>query len=76
MVLGNEHSRVIITGGNVRISPEGQTPVSPDGLPLSCRTPDGDRFEAECHDRRGSWTYTADRDEEGQLWVWLPEAGQ
>ena len=75
--LGNEHSRVIITGGNVRLSPEeSQTPVSPGGLPLYCRTPAEDHFEAECRDRRGSWTYVADRDEDGQLLVWLHRADQ
>ena len=73
MLLGNEHSRVIVTGGNVRLFPENQqTPVSPDGLPLHCETPAGNRFEAEFHDKRESWTYVADRNEDGHLFVWVP----
>ena len=73
MLLGNEHSRVIITGGNVCIFPENsQVPVSPDGLPLHCKTPDGDHFEASFKDRRESWTYIADRDDDGHLYVWVP----
>ncbi|MCR5567056.1 MAG: EAL domain-containing protein [Clostridiales bacterium] len=73
LLLGNEHSRVIITGGNVRLSPEnGQAPVSPEGLPLRCETPAGDHYEASFKDRRGSWTYRADRNEDGQLFVWVP----
>ena len=74
MLLGNEHSRMIITGGNVRLFPENQqSPVSPDGLPLFCQTPQEDHFEAECRDRRETWTYTADRNEDGYLFVWLPK---
>ena len=74
MLLGNEHSRVIITGGNILISPEdSQVPVSPGGLPLQCRILTEDHFEADCKDRRASWKYVADRDEDGQLFVWLPE---
>ena len=75
MLLGNEHSRVIITGGNILISPEdSQVPVSPGGLPLQCRILTEDHFEADCKDRRASWKYVADRDEDGQLFVWLPES--
>jgi EAL domain-containing protein (putative c-di-GMP-specific phosphodiesterase class I)/DNA-binding LacI/PurR family transcriptional regulator/GGDEF domain-containing protein len=73
MLLGNEHSRVIITGGNVRIFPENnQTPFSPAGLPLYCQTPPGDHFEQVCQDKRATWTYMADRAPDGQLFVWLP----
>ena len=73
MPLGNEHSRVVITGGNFRLVPEGsQTPVSPAGLPLFCQTPPGDHFEQVCRDKRSTWTYVADRNAEGQLLVWLP----
>ena len=73
MMLGNEHSRVVITGGNVRVFPEsGQTPVSPEGLQLHCETPEGDHYEAEFRDKRESWTYTADRDGDGHLYVWIP----
>ena len=74
LLLGNEHSRVIITGGNVRIFPENeQIPVSPGGQPLHCETPTEDHFEASYTDKRESWTYIADRDEDGQLYVWIPE---
>ncbi len=75
MLLGNEHSRVIITGGNVRLVPDSsQAPVSPDGLPLYCCTPSENHFEQICRDSRGSWTYAADRNGEGELTVWLPKA--
>lgn len=73
LLLGNEHSRVIITGGNIRIFPKNnQTPVSPAGLPLYCQTPPGDHFEQVCKDKRSTWTYVADRAADGQLFVWLP----
>ena len=74
MVIGNENSRMIITGGNVAIFPENnQTPVSPAGAPLHCMTPAEDHFEQECKDKRSAWTYVADRNAEGQLYVWLPD---
>ena len=74
MLLGNEHSRVIITGGNVCDFPDcTQLPVSPDGTPLVCHTPAEDHFEEEFRDRRESWTYVANRDEDGQLSVWIPK---
>ena len=74
MLLGNEHSRVVITGGNVRVFPEAsQAPVSPAGLPLHCETPEGDHFEVEYKDKRETWTYKADRDSEGHLYVWIPK---
>ncbi len=73
MLLGNEHSRVMITGGNVRAFPEShQAPVSPGGLALHCESPAGDHYEANFRDKRESWTYRADRDEEGHLYVWVP----
>ena len=73
MLLGNEHSRMIITGGNVRLSSEdGPGPVSPNGVPLSCNSPAEDHFETVCGDGHSSWTYTADRNRDGRLTVWLP----
>ena len=73
MLLGNEHSRVVITGGNIRIFPENnQTPVSPSGQPLYCQTPPEDHFEQVCKDKHATWTYVADRTANGQLFVWLP----
>jgi len=75
MMMGNDHSRMIITGGNVRVFPEkGQYPVSPSGVPLCCLTPPEDHFEKACQDSRASWTYVADRNADGQLCVWLPQA--
>ena len=74
MLLGNEQSRVMITGGNVRLFPDSdQAPFSPGGAPLHCLTPEEDHFEAECRDRRSSWTYVADRDKDGSLYVWVPD---
>ena len=76
MPLGNEHSRVVITGGNICLFPEGSRgPVSPGGLPLFRRTPEGDHFEQTFSDRRESWTYVADRNAQGRLTVWLPAEG-
>ena len=73
MLLGNGHSRVIVTGGNVRLYPQGgQTPLSPNGVPLHCEAPSGKHFEAECGDGRSAWTYTAERSPDGRLLVWLP----
>ena len=73
MLLGNEHSRVIITGGNVRLFPEGSNvPISPGGLHLVSQTPKKDHFEQTFSDQRGSWTYIADRNPEGNLFVWIP----
>ena len=77
MLLGNDHSRMVITGGSVSLAPDaGQTPLSPDGSPLFCHTPAEDHFERECRDSRSFWTYTADRNPDGRLFVWLPEDGR
>ena len=74
MLLGNSHSRVIITGGNVCLLPEvPQPPVSPGGVPLCLHTPEEDHFEKEFRDRREVWNYVADRNAEGILCVWIPE---
>lgn len=74
MTLGNKLSRVIVTGGNVHLFPENNhPPVSPAGLPLRINMPEGDHFEQTFHDRRGEWTYKADRDEEGGLYTWVPK---
>jgi len=76
LLLGNDFSRVIITGGNVRIFPEGRRiPLSPGDVPLRYETPVEDHFEKTFSDRRATWTYVADRNREGQLGVWVP-AGQ
>ena len=76
LLLGNNHSRLVVTGGNVRLFPdESQVPVSPGGLPLRRQTPKEDHFEQTFSDRRGSWTYKADRNPEGALTVWIPAEG-
>ena len=77
LLLGNEMSRMIITGGNVRLFPESDhPPVSPAGLPLRIFKPEGDHYEKTFRDRRGEWTCKADRDEEGKLYVWVPRDAQ
>lgn len=74
LLLGNAHSRVVVTGGNVLLDPvQEETPVSPGGLPLHKEEPEGDRYEKSFRDRRGSWTYIAERDKEGRLSVWVPD---
>ena len=73
LMLGNENSRFIVTGGNFRIFPDSSAaPVSPGGLPLSYLNPKEDHFEQTFRDRREVWTYRADRDTEGHLGVWIP----
>ena len=75
MPLGNARSRVVITGGNVRLTPEdSRMPVSPGGLPLACHSPAEDHFEQTFRDPGGSWTYTANRNANGHLSVWIPKA--
>lgn len=73
-LIGNNHSRFMVTGGNFRLFPEGETvPVSPGGRPLVYRTPKGDRFEQTFTDRRATWTYRAQRNDDGHLGVWIPQ---
>ena len=77
LLLGNAHSRAVVTGGNVLLAPDPPAgkrgaPVSPAGLPLHCLRPEGPRYEKSFRDKRESWTYTADRDAEGNLAVWIP----
>lgn len=73
LLLGNEHSRVIVTGGNVPLYPDSDhPPVSPGGVPLRIHRPEGDRFEETFRDKRGEWTYTAERNADGELVVWVP----
>lgn len=75
MMLGNEESRCIVTGGNFHLSGDKSVvPVSPDGTPLCYLTPKVDHFEQNFRDRRESWTYVADRNAEGTLGVFIPAA--
>ena len=74
LLMGNHHSRLVITGGNIHLFQEGDAvPVSPGGKPLHFSNPKGDHFEKTFSDRRATWTYKADRNEEGYLGVWIPE---
>ena len=73
MILGNDQSRCVITGGNFSFTGDGSLhPVSPDGTPLVYLTPPGDRYEAVFTDRRETWTYRAERNAEGHLGVFVP----
>ena len=73
MLLGNSNSRFTVTGGNLQIFQDASPPpVSPAGLPLHLLTPAEDHFEQTFRDRRETWTYVADRNEEGCLGVYVP----
>lgn len=77
MMLGNDDSRCIITGGNFHFSDsENLRPVSPDRTPLTYLEPSGDHYEETFADRRETWTYRADRNAEGTLGVFVPPAAQ
>ena len=55
LLLGNERSRFVVTGGNIRLEQEsGRTPVSPAGIPLDFVRPEGDHYEAVFRDRQDS----------------------
>ncbi len=72
-LIGNNHSRFMVTGGNIQLFQEGDNvPVSPCGAPLSFLNPEGDHFEQTFTDRRATWTYQADRNQDGYLGVWIP----
>ena len=72
LLLGNENSRFIVTGGNIRLFHEGgNAPVSPAGLPLHFANPKENHYEAVFRDPRAVWTYRADRDKDGYLGVWI-----
>ena len=74
-LLGNEHSRCIITGGNYTVfRPDSVQPVSPAGETLIFFQPPDDHYERTFRDRRGAWTYIADRDARGRLGVWIPSS--
>ncbi len=75
LMLGNENSRFIVTGGNFQIFPDNSAgPVSPAGLPLFFLNPKEDHFERTFRDKRETWRYVADRDPDGHLGVYiLPE---
>ncbi|MBR4577086.1 MAG: EAL domain-containing protein [Clostridia bacterium] len=75
MILGSEGSRCVVTGGNLNFARDRSAmPVSPDGTPLVFRMPEEDHFERTFRDRKETWTYRADRNAEGKLGVFVPEA--
>ncbi len=72
LLLGNEHSRFVVTGGNIHLAQESDhTPVSPAGTPLCFANPNKDHYEATFCDGDEEWTYIADRNENGYLGVWI-----
>ena len=72
LLLGNERSCYIVTGGNIHLAQESDhTPVSPAGIPLCFATPGKDHYEAVFRDEEEEWTYQADRNEDGYLDVWI-----
>ncbi|MBR6164873.1 MAG: hypothetical protein IKQ45_02960 [Clostridia bacterium] len=72
LLLGNERSRYIVTGGNIHLAQvSGHTPVSPAGIPLCFANPGKDHYEAVFRDEEEEWTYKADRNEDGYLGVWI-----
>ena len=72
LLLGNDRSRYIVTGGNIHLAQESDhTPVSPAGIPLCFANPGKDHYEAVSRDEEEEWTYKADRNENGYLGVWI-----
>ncbi|MBR5372043.1 MAG: hypothetical protein IK130_07495, partial [Oscillospiraceae bacterium] len=72
LLLGNENSRFVVTGGNIHLAQESEhTPVSPAGTPLCFATPGKDHYEATFREGDTEWTYKADRNEDGYLGVWI-----
>ena len=74
MLLGNESSRFIVTGGNILLNPDDLKniyPVSPAGRRLDRSEPSCEHFEQNIIDGTGSYLYTADIDPDtGELAVW------
>lgn len=72
LLLGNEHSPFVVTGGNIHLAQDSDhTPVSPAGTPLCFADPSKDHYEATFRDGDEEWTYKADRNENGYLGVWI-----
>ena len=72
LLLGNDRSRYIVTGGNIHLAQESDhTPVSPAGIPLCFANPGKDHYEAVFRDEEEEWTYRADRNGNGYLGVWI-----
>ncbi len=77
LMFGNDHSRVVITGGNVQLLPaHSQPPVSPGGSALCCCSPGSASYRHTFREGSHTWTYTAEADAVGRLSVYVPpEAG-
>ncbi len=72
LLLGNDHSRFVVTGGNILFALDSDNkPVSPAGTPLCFANPSKDHYEATFRDGDEEWTYVADRNENGCLGVWI-----
>ncbi|MBR5165203.1 MAG: hypothetical protein IKW87_06565 [Ruminococcus sp.] len=72
LLLVNEHSRFVVTGGNIHLAQESDhTPVSPAGTPLCFANPNKDHYEATFRNEDEEWTYKADRNEDEYLGVWI-----
>ena len=75
MLLGNEHSRFVVTGGNILLNRDdlkNHLPVSPSGRTLERFEPTEEHFEQQIFDGSSTYMYTADIDEEtGEMAVWI-----
>ena len=72
LLLGNDRSRYVVTGGNIHLAQESDhPPVSPAGIPLCFANPGKDHYEAVFRDEEEEWTYKADRNADGYLGVWI-----
>ena len=72
LLLGNERSQFVVTGGNIHLAQNSDhTPVSPAGTPLCFATPSKDHYDAIFCDGDEEWHYTADRNEDGYLGIWI-----
>ena len=75
MLLGNERSRFVVTGGNILLNPDdlrGTYPVSPGGRKLERVELSDDHFEQEISDGNVTYLYAADIDPDtGEFAVWI-----
>ena len=75
LLLGNDHSRFVVTGGNIHLAQESDhPPVSPAGILLHFASPEEDHYEETFSDTEEEWIYKADRNTDGYLGVWIPQS--
>ena len=75
LLLGNDRSRFVVTGGNIHLAQESDhPPVSPAGIPLHFASPEEDHYEETFSDTEEEWIYKADRNTDGYLGVWIPQS--